>query len=84
MEKSCHLSVEIEHNAFWDLMSCNFEFAELRTNRLMQMNALQELRNKAYTNSLFYRTKQRNEMMLGKEGIMISILVKSSYFSTQV
>ncbi|XP_023740314.1 uncharacterized protein LOC111888360 [Lactuca sativa] len=38
---------------------CNFDLAELRTNRLMQMNALKELRNQAYTNSLIYKEKTK-------------------------
>ncbi|XP_023769607.1 uncharacterized protein LOC111918182 [Lactuca sativa] len=39
---------------------CNFELAKLHTNRLMQMNALEELRNEAYTNSLIYKEKTKN------------------------
>ncbi|KAL7610940.1 hypothetical protein Lser_V15G11429 [Lactuca serriola] len=38
---------------------CNFDLDELRTNRLMQMNALEELRNEAYTNSLIYKEKTK-------------------------
>ncbi|KAL7590374.1 hypothetical protein Lser_V15G40865 [Lactuca serriola] len=36
---------------------CNFNIAELKNNRLMQMNALEELRNDAYTSSLIYKEK---------------------------
>ncbi|XP_023733985.1 uncharacterized protein LOC111881828 [Lactuca sativa] len=36
---------------------CNFDIDELRNNRLMQMNALEELRNEAYTSSLIYKEK---------------------------
>ncbi|XP_052622576.1 uncharacterized protein LOC128127888 [Lactuca sativa] len=39
---------------------CNFDIAEIRTNRLMQLNALEELRNEAYTSSLIYKEKTKN------------------------
>ncbi|KAL7591755.1 hypothetical protein Lser_V15G35138 [Lactuca serriola] len=39
---------------------CNFNIAELKNNRLMQMNALEELRNEAYTSSLIYKEKTKS------------------------
>ncbi|XP_023743345.1 uncharacterized protein LOC111891530 [Lactuca sativa] len=39
---------------------CNFNIVELKNNRLMQMNALEELRNEAYTSSLIYKEKTKS------------------------
>lgn len=57
--KNCHFLVEIEHRAYWALKTCDFELTELRTNRLMQVNALEELRNEEYTRYLMYKDKTK-------------------------
>lgn len=53
--KKRHLPFQIEHKAYWALKTCNLKLSELHTNRLMQMNGLEELINESYANSLVYK-----------------------------
>ncbi|KAL7599685.1 hypothetical protein Lser_V15G24381 [Lactuca serriola] len=57
--KNCHLPVELENTDYWALKTSNFEPNELRANRLLQINDLEELRNESYTNSLIYKDKAK-------------------------
>jgi len=42
--KSCHLLVEIEHQAYWVVKSCNFSLDQVGEERKLQLNELDEIR----------------------------------------
>ena len=55
--KPCHLP--LEHKAMWAIKKLNIEFQATKEKRLLQLNELEELRNKAYDNARIYKDKTK-------------------------
>ena len=48
--KVCHLPVEIEYKAWWEIKKLNLDMGRVGLKRLLDINELEELRNDAYFN----------------------------------
>ena len=55
--KPCHLLLELEYKAMWVIKKLNFDFRVVKEERLLHLNELEELRNKAYDNARIYKDK---------------------------
>ncbi|XP_070028596.1 uncharacterized protein [Nicotiana sylvestris] len=57
--KSCHLPVELEHKAMWDLRKLNLEWDVAANLHVEQLNELDEFRFHAYSSSSLYNDKMK-------------------------
>ena len=56
---ACHLPIELEHKAMWEIKKLNFNCQAAKEERLLRLNELEKLRNEAYDNARIYKDKTK-------------------------
>ena len=55
--KACHLTVDMEHRAYWPIRTFNSDLTQAGKQHLLQLNELEELRRESYESSIIYKER---------------------------
>ena len=59
-EKACHLTVKLQHRAYWAIKKFNFDMQQASSERRLQLAELEEIRNVTYENAKIYKQRMKS------------------------
>ena len=84
--KACHLPLEVEHKAYWEVKELNYDFKLAGEKRLFDIRSLDEWRTQAYETTKLFKEKvkiwhdkriQKREFKVGEYVICTSLVSDS-------
>lgn len=57
--KDCHLPIELEDRAYWEIKKLNFDLQALHDRRTLEFNKLEELENKTYKSAWTFKDRTK-------------------------
>ena len=71
--KSCHLPLDLEHKAYWEIKELNYDFKLAGEKRLFDISSLDEWRTQAYENASYLKKMLKYDMTKESKSVSLKL-----------